>query len=331
MPIYWNPSQVLDLLGYPEPATCSGTNGPTGRRRYLRCANPINQTIRPKVASKLAEMARMRPEECLGIESLRALAKLALCIRNHQDQVEELAARFQQQIRQEAVRQNLLRRERHLRHLSATTRVVVNQQSAGTTTVTTPAGPQTVAPQEVPAAPQTASSGPQPDSGHNPVPTPTPPPEPTLSLLPQLPPSAPSQPVVAAPTQPTFPPTPQLTPAPPPSTAVPPSASTISNGHREVVRKPLPDDCPICYEPMEGSEATVYCRRQCGTNVHRECMEEWRKWCFETFDVQDSIRDIWESAASRAERRLKSVTCAFCRQVWQPEPEREVSGLLIDI
>jgi len=64
-----------------------------------------------------------------------------------------------------------------------------------------------------------------------------------------------------------------------------------------VVRKPLEGECPICFCDFrgEGEEGVVWCRAQCGANVHGECWKKWRS-----------------SGPGPAK-------CVMCRQVWEDE------------
>jgi hypothetical protein len=48
-------------------------------------------------------------------------------------------------------------------------------------------------------------------------------------------------------------------------------------GRVGVQRKPLTSDCYICYEPFEGPDDAVWCRRRCGQNAHKGCFEEWSR------------------------------------------------------
>ncbi|KAE9371568.1 hypothetical protein N431DRAFT_491910 [Stipitochalara longipes BDJ] len=42
-----------------------------------------------------------------------------------------------------------------------------------------------------------------------------------------------------------------------------------------VERKPLGEDCYVCYEPFDSPDNAVWCRRRCGQNIHKECFEQW--------------------------------------------------------
>ena len=58
-------------------------------------------------------------------------------------------------------------------------------------------------------------------------------------------------------------------------------------------RKPLVDDCYICYQPFNGPDDAVWCRRKCGQNLHKRCFDQW----------------------SRGKPR-ETVTCAFWYVLW---------------
>ncbi|KAH0613138.1 uncharacterized protein H6S33_009518 [Morchella sextelata] len=73
-------------------------------------------------------------------------------------------------------------------------------------------------------------------------------------------------------------------------------ASDLSNSGPSN-RKPLEDDdCPICYSEFDNEESTVYCKSQCGTNIHEACFRQWA-----------------------ATKGPGLVTCVMCRQPWQSE------------
>ena len=44
-------------------------------------------------------------------------------------------------------------------------------------------------------------------------------------------------------------------------------------------RKPLEGDCPICFESLEEASLneTLYCKAQCGNNIHKECFSQWAR------------------------------------------------------
>lgn len=85
-------------------------------------------------------------------------------------------------------------------------------------------------------------------------------------------------------------------------------------------RKPTEGDCPICFSALvdeaSGSwEAdVVYCRAQCGQNLHKECFEIW--------------------ARTKQSSTGGQVTCPMCRTPWQGDdrtvPSIKGSGIITD-
>ncbi|KAF3000602.1 hypothetical protein E8E14_000731 [Neopestalotiopsis sp. 37M] len=69
-------------------------------------------------------------------------------------------------------------------------------------------------------------------------------------------------------------------------------------------RKPVEGDCPICFMPFEASEETVYCRAQCGQNIHQECFEMWAATKRQNGGTRDG-----------------RVTCPMCRTPWQGDDD----------
>jgi hypothetical protein len=71
-------------------------------------------------------------------------------------------------------------------------------------------------------------------------------------------------------------------------------------------QKPLgEDDCPICFCPLEEGEQVVWCKAQCGSNIHKACFARWRKT-----------------------KGAAKVTCVMCRQPWQEEDTEKVNEVL---
>ena len=66
-------------------------------------------------------------------------------------------------------------------------------------------------------------------------------------------------------------------------------------------RKSIEGDCPICFVPFGGPDDTVYCRAQCGQNMHKECFEMW--------------------AATKRKSARDKVTCPLCRTPWQGDDD----------
>ena len=110
--------------------------------------------------------------------------------------------------------------------------------------------------------------------------------------------------------------TPAAPSTPPPTalTSPPPAPCPHPHPHPHISarRKPITsDNCGICTEPICCVDDAVWCRAQCGQNVHRECFGAWRRRCAEARGLEDAS----------LERRLAVVTCVYCRGKWRWEWE----------
>jgi hypothetical protein len=133
-------------------------------------------------------------------------------------------------------------------------------------------------------------------------------------------------PVVTPSTTTTMPSSTSTSPVDPQQLPTPPASPTQSENFPR--RKPLSDSCPVCLSsfaptPTSTASATaVYCRAQCGTNIHRTCFNEWRKQCLVTFKRQEQIGEFDHLRPEDIEkRRDRCVKCLFCRAVWKWEWE----------
>ena len=89
------------------------------------------------------------------------------------------------------------------------------------------------------------------------------------------------------------------------------SPSTPCSQPHRVRRKPVTEDCAVCLEPICCLDEAVWCRAQCGQNIHRECFAEWRR---------QSLRQARETSMDEGEEdRLDAVKCMFCRATWKWE------------
>jgi hypothetical protein len=71
-------------------------------------------------------------------------------------------------------------------------------------------------------------------------------------------------------------------------------------------QKPLDaDDCPICFCGFEKGEQVVWCKAQCGSNIHTACFAQWKKT-----------------------KGPDNVTCVMCRQPWQEGETEKVAEVL---
>ncbi|OAA32480.1 RING-finger protein [Moelleriella libera RCEF 2490] len=64
-------------------------------------------------------------------------------------------------------------------------------------------------------------------------------------------------------------------------------------------RKPIEDDCPICFCELDANcpDSIVWCKAACGQNIHQECFETW------------------------ARTQSGDVTCPLCRSKWEGDPD----------
>lgn len=62
------------------------------------------------------------------------------------------------------------------------------------------------------------------------------------------------------------------------------------------------DDCPICFDPLQGGGDTTFCRSQCGANFHTACIRKW------------------------LQQHRTEPTCPMCRQEWQDDAEQNKEG-----
>lgn len=79
------------------------------------------------------------------------------------------------------------------------------------------------------------------------------------------------------------------------------AADTFNDGNR----KPIADDCSICFTRLEEEEESVWCKASCGNNVHKSCFEHWAK------------------------TKPGNATCVYCRAPWEDEGKQkaEVTGV----
>ena len=86
-------------------------------------------------------------------------------------------------------------------------------------------------------------------------------------------------------------------------------------------RKPLLEPCCVCMETLDSETDAVWCRAQCGQNIHRGCFNDWRRQCFATYDNHPDHRNTVLDLHVHELSRLKSITCVFCRTAWKWEWE----------
>ena len=341
MSIIWDPREVLGL--YPEKGgTCVGVT-----KKGLGCKNSkISGADRAEASEILDAMALRRPKSRAIPEMLEELAGLTLCPRWHRQpgysQVTEMIRKWQRMI------------EQHCSSIAATASAPSSRRRpeiatrSGASTAASPS--ESVRTRRAPSPPADAlneeiyallerltSTVRALDSSSSLAPS-------TLAI-PALTPPTNSETSTALPTPPATP-TQQSNTSATSSSPTDTSSSSLSrqNGtnaflpltpntstpsasphtpcsqpHR-VRRRPITEDCGVCYEPICCPDEAVWCRAQCGQNIHRECFADWRKNCFQRADERRMVHDESEEE-QRHEARLQAVTCVFCRATWKWEQQ----------
>ena len=44
---------------------------------------------------------------------------------------------------------------------------------------------------------------------------------------------------------------------------------------RRTHRKAVDGDCPVCFMELDDHENVIWCKAECGNNIHKECFEKW--------------------------------------------------------
>lgn len=277
---HWQPHIILDVDPASSGYTCVGTVV-SGRR----CLHRVNMNDRSTAAELLTSLETQNPTS-ITKDTWVKLALLCLCKQVHrkkQVQLDNIVAKWERIIKEEFP----------------------------ATTVNTPVGTterSRVRTTRSSAPSSSARSGPERSrlailvdtSATTPV-------QPVQSSVLITPPTTPI--TTSTPSQPRLRPSAQVSTISPQIRPIPTPArtSTVSEVHHtcDVVRKPITEDCGICYEPIHHLKDAVWCRASCGQNVHRECFNNWRKVCLS--DRQATGMEI---------DRPHIVKCIFCRQSW---------------
>jgi hypothetical protein len=336
----WDPRAVLNIYPNSQGFTCVGTT-----KKGSRCGQSMISGADLSQASQILNTITLfHPASRTVHDKLADLAYLTLCPRWHRKpdycQVTEMVQKWQRTI------------EAHCDSIATTIPITISHRRPevatrlGTSTAPKPSShvrarraplPSTepvVEESPIPSATrrpsilssrQTVSSTPPASPGRSaasPVAAPSCPPTSGSSSELPTPPTTPTHRISASavpvsPTNSNFPHPPLHDNATIPlasSTPVPsvPVQTPCSRPHR-IKRKPITDDCCICYEPICCLDDAVWCRAQCGQNVHRECFRDWRVHSLD--EAQKRRMDY------REEDNLEVVNCVFCRARWRWEWE----------
>lgn len=85
--------------------------------------------------------------------------------------------------------------------------------------------------------------------------------------------------------------------------------SSNSNNNNDN-RKPTDGECPICYMDLdEPHNDLVWCKAQCGHNLHKSCFDQWAK------------------SSSSSSNRDGGVRCVYCRTPWEFEVPSDADAI----
>ena len=87
-------------------------------------------------------------------------------------------------------------------------------------------------------------------------------------------------------------------------------------------RRSITDPCSICLDDIFTAGDAVWCRAQCGQNVHQACFSHEISRCLALYDARYPDGDPVLGANQREIERLTSVRCVLCRAPWKWEWER---------
>lgn len=88
-----------------------------------------------------------------------------------------------------------------------------------------------------------------------------------------------------------------------------------SDNEAIIERKPIEGDCPICFDPLQGSsgqQELTFCRLACGTNFHSQCMKMWSSQQKSSTERANANR----LQATGHNKSSAGPTCPACRQPW---------------
>ncbi|KAE9365429.1 hypothetical protein N431DRAFT_430930 [Stipitochalara longipes BDJ] len=113
---------------------------------------------------------------------------------------------------------------------------------------------------------------------------------------------APSRPNTTRPQSPRRSPTTTSAPEDDLPSSIRASATPHTHHTHEVTRRPITEPCGICCETIHTLDDAVWCRAECGQNIHRECWDLW------------SVAWLSQKDADADEEELPS--CVYCRAPW---------------
>jgi len=277
MTTIWNPQVLLGVEPHSERYTCWGTT-----KKGKRCGNPVNKGDRMRAARMLDTLACHPPTSTTVEDGLQEIAELCLCKRWHRGtQVEDIVTDWTDLIAESFPRRG---RTEDLSYSSADSRTESTSSRYARSLAPSPESMTRISTRSAPSR-TSEEAGESVQSRPNA----------TLSQHSRHSSTGTSR-----------------------SEDVPRSVESphVSHTHHahEVMRRPITEACGVCYEAIQTLEDAVWCRAECGQNIHREC---WDLWSAE-WHSQKSDSDVDEE---------EQPGCVFCRAPWveaettsSPEP-----------
>lgn len=261
----WNPQAVLDVDPDSHGYTCVGTT-----KKNERCRLAVNRPDRQKAARMLDSLAYQRPESDLVRDTLDEIAELCLCKRWHRDrQVDDIVMQWNNIITEFFPTAQRRGRESFSSTVSST--ISISSRYDRSLAPSPSSAPMTRVSVTVPSTLRTSAGSVQTD------------PWDALSWNSHTWSTARS-----------LPETPELRS---------PQAVPHIYPIRAVTRRPITENCVICEEEIRSPEDAVWCRAQCGKNIHSECWGVWRaEW-------------LMQIIASDADEE-QQLCCVACRAPW---------------
>lgn len=271
MTTIWNPQVLLGVEPHSNGYTCRG-EVKTGKEAGKRCGNQVNKPDRMKAARLLDTIAYHRPTSTAVHNNLREIARLCLCKgpKHRVSQLDDVVAEWTNVIAETFPRRG---RTESLSYSSSDSR----------TESTSSRYARSLAPSDESMTRSSTRSGSSRTS------------EESGESVQSRPNSTHSQHSRHSSTSRS------------PSENVLHSVESTDVHHtshtHNVTRRPITEACGICYEAIHTLEDAVWCRAECGQNIHRECWDLWSA--------------AWHSLRSGSDvHEEEQPICVFCRAPW---------------
>lgn len=340
MAAIWDPQMLFDAFPDSHSFTCIGTT-----KKGARCRQFMFSSADRSEASRILEtISFLRPKSRRVYDVLPDLAYLMLCPRWHRkpgySQETKMVQKWQTMIEDYCASTT---RTRTTRTSGPSSRITRSSSDHAHTMSTSLPSPPTLNEHSELSVPRRSTNSPSRRTGlSTPPASPRRSPVPSISTEPDIPTSNPSLDLATPPTTPARQNNTSTVPSPranaqssrsrrqnsatsaesPESTTPTPSVpvpSPCPSSKHSARRKPITENCGICYESICCPEDAVWCRAQCGQNVHRTCFGKWRKHCL--IRAANRGPTAGDDQGLEPERMLEVVKCTYCRAKWRWEWE----------